>query len=285
MTDLEFADRYEQKRVLRKKTKGGTVYLALDVCLGKLVSIEVTDQHTSPEKFEQFQAEAILWAKLWHPHILPLFDVGQTDLGQVFIVSRFIDEVTLREKVGHESLSYDVSANMIATIAQTLDFIHQHGMLHLNLNLDSILFDNRNQVLYLTDFLRLDRLGNDEEGLFFGNIRYTTPEQDRGELHSWDRRSDIFSLGVIFYELLTGKQPFEVNEVDFLNDIFPDNPDSPRSLKADVPIKLERICLKALSKRPGDRYSTAAELANELLNWQTPSKSWWPNFRNWRWSK
>ncbi len=282
MTYVEFADRYEQKRVLRKNPKGGTVYLALDVCLGKLVSIEVMDQHTSPEKFEQFQAEAILWAKLWHPHILPLFDVGQTSLGQVFIVSMYIDEITLREKVAQEKLSYDVSANMLATMAQTVDFIHQHGMLHLNLNLDSILFDNRNQVVYLTDFLRLDRLEKDEEGLFFGNIRYTAPEQDQGELHTLDRRSDIFSLGVIFYEMLTGKQPFEDNAVDLLNNIFPDNPDSPRSLKADIPIKLERICLKTLSKRPGDRYSTAAELANALLNWQTPSKSWWTKFRDWQ---
>jgi hypothetical protein len=204
-------------------------------------------------------------AGLDHPNIVPVLDVGKTDKGLPFVVSKFIEGSNLASAIRERRFSYSESARLVVALAEALQYAHQKKIVHRDLKPANILLDESGNP-YLTDFglaLREEDFGK-RRGIA-GSPAYMSPEQASGEGHLVDGRSDIFSLGAVFYELLTGRSPFAVNKnLDILVQIATVDARPPRQLDVNIPNELERICLKALARRPTERYTTARDLADDL---------------------
>ncbi len=164
----------------------------------------------------------------------------------------------------------DEASTLVATVARALDHAHRKRLIHRDVKPANILIEQESGTPYVADFgLAISEEDYLRESKIAGTPAYMSPEQFRGEGHRLDGRSDIFSLGVIFYELLTGERPFRGDTAyELFHQVTSVDPPPPRDLDDSVPPELERICLKALSKRASDRYSTATELVDDLLNWQ-----------------
>jgi serine/threonine protein kinase len=249
----------------------GAVYRAYDEELRRDVAIKVPhrDRIARPEDVEAYLAEARILAGLDHPHIVPVHDVGRTDDGLCYVVSKFIEGSDLKARIGQGPFTPAEAAGLIAAVAEALHHAHRHRLVHRDAKPANILLDSVGKP-YVTDFglaLREEDFGTGPTGA--GTPAYMSPDQAGGEGHRVDCRSDVFSLGVVFYELLTGQRPFSGSTVrDILQQILTPDPVRPaRELVQTVPEELERICLKALAKRATHRYPTARDLATELRRW------------------
>jgi serine/threonine protein kinase len=245
----------------------GVVYQGYDDDLQRAVAIKVPhrDRLPRPEDAAAYLAEARILAKLDHPHIVPVHDVGRTADGRCYVVSKFIAGSDLARQIKTGRLSYLEAVELVATVAEALHHAHTHGLVHRDVKPANILIDQAGKV-YLADFglaLREEDYGRDAG--ICGTPAYMSPEQANGEGHRVDGRSDIFSLGVVFYELLTGRRPFRGATVgEILHEIFSAEPRPPRQVEDAIPKELERICLKALAQRASERYTTAKDLADDL---------------------
>jgi len=254
----------------------GLVYLAYDDQLQRLVAIKVPHREriSKPEDAEAYLAEARIVASLDHPHIVPVHDVGRSDDGLCFIVSKFIDGTDLATRLQESRLSTQETVELVATVAEALHYAHKRGLVHRDVKPGNILID-KSGMAYVADFgLALKEEDYGKGGGVCGTPAYMSPEQANGEGHRVDGRSDIFSLGVVFYELLTGRRPFRGDMIEVLIQIVADEPKPPRQIDDLIPKELDRICLKALSKRASERYSTAMDMAEDLRHFlaqQTPA--------------
>ncbi len=251
----------------------GEVFLAFDEDLDRPVAIKIprSDRVSRPEQIEAYLNEARILASLDHPHIVPVYDVGRTDAGHCFVVSKLIDGTDLATKIKQARCSFHESAELVATVSEALHYAHARGLVHRDIKPSNILIDAAGKP-YVADFglaLKDQEFGTGAR--FAGTPSYMSPEQAKGEGHRVDGRSDIFSLGVVFYELLTGRRPFIAGVQDedgalneLLDLIATTEPRAPRQTDDTIPKELERICLKALSKRASDRFSTAKDLAEDL---------------------
>ncbi len=241
----------------------GRVYLAHDEQLGREVAIKIPHRHRAAES--TYLAEASIVAGLDHPAIVPVYDVGQTEDGHCYVVSKWIPGQDLAARLAESSLPHWEAVDLLTVVADALDYAHDHGLVHRDIKPANILLDVQGRP-YVVDFgLALKDEDLSGGNCYAGTPAYMSPEQARGEAHRVDGRADIFSLGVLLYELLTDNKPFYASSYDLLREqIETVDPRPPRSWDATVPKELERICLKAMSKRAADRYATAGEMADDL---------------------
>jgi WD40 repeat protein len=269
-------ERFGRYRVRGRLGAGGmgTVYEAEDPDLGRLVAVKVPrlDPAQRPEvaMVRRFLKEARAAATVHHPHVCPIHDVGEQD-GVPYVVMALIKGTSLAERLrGGRFEGLPESVEVVRQIAEGLSAVHAHGILHRDLKPGNILLGATGQA-FLTDF-GLARPENDtehltREGSFVGTPAYVAPEQVEwgpSKLGPW---TDVYSLGVVLYESLTGRLPFEGPPLFVLSRLRTEAPPPPSQWRPGLPAELEAIVLRAMARRPEDRYRSARELADALAHW------------------
>jgi serine/threonine-protein kinase len=265
LIDTLFDERY---MIVRKLGAGGMadVFLAEDQELGRRVAIKIlNDRHANDEQFiERFRREAKNAAALNHPNIVSIYDRGEAE-HTYYIAMEFLDGRTLKELVvGRGPAPVKVAVEYARQILSALRFAHRHGIVHRDIKPHNVLVDREGRVK-VTDF-GIARAGTSqmtEAGSIVGTAQYLSPEQARGA--EVDQRSDLYSLGVVLYELLTGQTPFDGDTpVEIAMKHLSATPRPPSQIRRDVPRDLDMVVMRALAKDPEARYQSADEMDADL---------------------
>jgi outer membrane protein assembly factor BamB/tRNA A-37 threonylcarbamoyl transferase component Bud32 len=251
----------------------GVVYKARQISLNRIVALKMilSGQLASDADVERFYREAQTAASLQHPNIVAIHEVGQQD-GQHYFSMDYVEGRSLAEIVRAHPLPPAQAARYVQAIALAIHYAHQQGTLHRDLKPANVLIDQADQPR-VTDFglaKRFDRdAGLTASGAVVGTPSYMPPEQAAGKRAKLSPASDVYSLGAILYELVTGRPPFQAaNPVDTLLQVLEAEPAAPRLLNPGISRDLETIILKCLAKEPARRYGTAQELADDLSAFQ-----------------
>lgn len=243
------------------------VYKAYQPGMDRYVALKILPRHfaSDPQFVARFEQEAKVLAQLQHPHILPVFDYGQVD-GYTYIVMPFLQSGDLTDLLKGQPLSLAQTGRIISQIGDALDYAHSRGLVHRDVKPSNVLLDERGNCL-LTDFGIAKIVEGSSKltatGGIIGTPAYMSPEQ--GLAQKLDGRSDIYSLGIVLYELATGRVPYQAETpmavvIKHMNDPLP----PPRQVNPTLPETIERIIFKALAKQPENRYATAGEMVRAL---------------------
>jgi WD40 repeat protein/tRNA A-37 threonylcarbamoyl transferase component Bud32/ribosomal protein S27E len=245
----------------------GTVWKARDTVLDRTVALKIPRrEQLDAHSIEKFMREARAAAQLRHPNIVSTHEVGR-EADILYIVSDYIRGVSLADIIVDRRLGVRESVVITSKIADALDHAHRSGVVHRDLKPSNVILDDRGEP-HLMDFGLAKRKEGEitmtTEGVIIGTPAYMSPEQARGEAMHVDGRSDVYSLGVILFQLLTGELPFRGSTRMLLQKVINDDPPSPRTLDGQVPKDLDTICLKCMEKERTRRYETAGDLAADL---------------------
>lgn len=255
-------------RIVEKIGAGGMgeVFLAEDTKLDRRVALKFLPSHVAQDSDvrSRFTREAQSVARLDHPNIVTIHEVGEWE-GRPYFAMQYIDGKTLYHYSREEKLSIPQMINLVLPIAEGLGKAHSAGVIHRDIKSMNIILDKDLRPTIL-DFGLASVQGGEiltKAGSTLGTVAYMSPEQARG-LEA-DQRSDLFSLGIVVYELVTGRTPFKMDsDVATMNKIINEEPEPLARYKSDVPGELQRIVSKCLAKSPGERYQSAADLAADL---------------------
>jgi eukaryotic-like serine/threonine-protein kinase len=265
---------YGRYQIIKEVGHGsmGVVYQAMDPHINRLLAVKVLrkDREISDDAIQRFKKEAIVIGRLSHPHIETIYDVGEED-GTVYFAMEFLEGKTLSDVIKEKPLSTEEVVVFGIQIAEALDYAHQKGVIHRDIKPGNIVVQPDGQ-LKITDFgvAHIDNTSatlQTQAGEIMGTPAYMSPEQVLGK--PVDGRSDLFSLGVILYELSTGKRPFGGDGkalATVFNEVIQITPPEPRSIATPVPSVLSGLIMKSLQKEPGKRFQTGKELAAALKN-------------------
>jgi len=249
----------------------GTVFLAHDPDLNRPVAIKVPKfaDETTDESVRSFLEEARIAAGLKHPAIVAIYDVVRSEDKSCYIAMEYVEGESLKAALAQGKLPVQRAAQIIAQAASAAHVAHKKGLVHRDLKPGNILLDADGHVkiadfgLAVHEDQQRSRVGEKA-----GTVAYMSPEQVRGDVHRLDGRSDIWSLGVLLYEMLTGRRPFSGTPAQMRDEILHRLPRPLRQIDDTIPAELEQVCLKCLAKEADQRYSTAGDLAQALAPWQ-----------------
>ena len=247
----------------------GVVYKARQVGLNRLVALKMilSGAHASSEELMRFRIEAEAVARLRHPNIVQIFDIGERD-GRPFFALEYCEGGSLQQKLDGTPMQPRLAAALMATLASAMDHAHGNGIVHRDLKPANILLmaDGSPKI---TDFGLAKRLDDDQgqtgDEAVLGTPTYMAPEQAQGKTRQVGPQADLYALGAILYDLLTGRPPFRgTTALDTIQMVQTAEPIPPSRLQPGVPADLQTICLKCLEKDPAKRYAGAAALAEDL---------------------
>jgi serine/threonine protein kinase len=247
----------------------GVVYMARQTELDRIVALKMllAGVHASETELARFRIEAKAVARLQHPHIVQIFEVGD-HRGLPFFALEFLESGSLAGQLDGTPWADLRAAELLAKLAAGVQHAHEHGVIHRDLKPANVLMcaDGTPKIADFGLATGVDRDGHlTQSGALLGTPSYMAPEQAEGRLTDVGRHTDVYALGIILYELLTGRVPFKgTTTLATLEQVCQQAPVPPRQLQPKVSRDLETICLKCLEKRPESRYASAQELADEL---------------------
>lgn len=254
----------------------GVVYKARQTKLNRLVAIKMILPGSAPGQYgiERFRTEAEAVARLRHPHIVQIYEIAGSNTNP-YLALEYVDGGSLAARLSGMPWSARQAAELVKTIADAVEHAHRHGIVHRDLKPANVLLESRSEnegsKPKIADFGLAKLIDSDSgqtrTGTVLGSPSYMAPEQAEGRLQDIGPATDVYAIGAILYELLTGRPPF-VGEtlLATLDQVRNQDPIRPRSLNRNIHADLETICLKCLEKNPADRYGTAAALAGDLGN-------------------
>jgi serine/threonine-protein kinase len=247
----------------------GVVYKARQLGLNRWVALKLllAGAHAGPQQAARFRAEAEAVARLQHPNIVQIHEIGATD-GLPYFSLEFVDGGCLTEKIHRQPKPPREAAHLIETLARAMQYAHERGIIHRDLKPANVLLTSEGMPK-IADFGLAKRLEENssqtKSGTLLGTPSYMAPEQARGDTQKVGPGADVYALGAMLYELLTGRPPFQGATVaETVLRVERDEPMPPRRLQPQVPRDLETICLKCLQKEPQRRYASAHALAEDL---------------------